>query len=546
MGATVSVISEELCRPVNASDLPPDVPVNAVDVSRLRELLHIAFKDGENLDDDALTPELAREVNDLLTKCANEPGIARLSNDPELRGMLEEQIEQEDPGENSSPGFVLGGGEWDLEASNSPAKDVSGSGDWGSRSLDWSTNATNQTFDMEMKSSPFSNSRDGGIQSKGGLNRARTQLDLSSSNDAVKRFSVRSLAHMHASALLVEPRSSMLGKSISGTDLDLLASDEPKSSPTPEKDRNKFPPASGNLRGGIGGSFDVSKLRPRAAPNRRGSGVTRLSTVMSQSHYDDDDSPEVKVNSIEPDGVPLSQAPAVVPLAQRGRPVPLSLGASNEDKGEQGPPPAANTQANAGRRRPVPLALSAEPSVGDGVGGGRRRPVPLGLNANAEVQGNDGGGGRYRPAPLDPSITEDADMAKFGDDEENDPLENSCILSKTGTLEYNNFRISTEGIVMSPSSGSGGSSDEQSFEPRQRNSIIDPHAGTQPFLLLQPLGCGASGSVAKSLHMATFQLVAIKTLPIFDAGKRRQMIKELKLLYKWKQDIQTQDDEASR
>ena len=44
MGATVSVISEELCRPVNASDLTPDIPVDALDVIRLRELLHIAFK----------------------------------------------------------------------------------------------------------------------------------------------------------------------------------------------------------------------------------------------------------------------------------------------------------------------------------------------------------------------------------------------------------------------------------------------------------------------------------------------------------------------
>jgi len=551
MGATVSVISEELCRPVNACDLTPDIPVDALDVIRLRELLHIAFKDGENLDDDALTPELAREVNQLLTKCAKEPGISRLSNDEVLRGLLEEQEEQA-PNEAEPSGGL-------------------GSEDWGSRSFDgnWSTSAS---LDLE--------GGGGSPSMKGGLNRARTQHDLSTGATTPKRFDVKSLARMHASSRFEGPRSSILGTSISMTDLTSLSPDKKESHDKrtlPTKEGSPMPPRGVSLSQ----NFDTMKLRPRAAP-RRGSGVSRLSTVMSQSHCDDDDSPEVKFSPAE-----LSRNTSLSPSLNdpldvavsaqlRGRPVPLSLGLSSENGGQQAPPPAANTQAQAGangeRRRPVPLALNQEPAATDGGGGrrrpvpltlnqepaatddggrGRRRPMPLALNSEPEptdTTGYSGSGGRQRPAPIDESMA----ASKFGEDEENDPLENSCVLSKTGTLEYNNFRISTEGIVQSPSeSGSvGGSFDSPSLgggvsrQSKVRHSIIDPAAGSQPFLLLQPLGCGASGSVAKSLHMATLQLVAIKTLPIFDAGKRRQMIKELKLLYKWKQDIQGLDDEG--
>jgi hypothetical protein len=50
-------------------------------------------------------------------------------------------------------------------------------------------------------------------------------------------------------------------------------------------------------------------------------------------------------------------------------------------------------------------------------------------------------------------------------------------------------------------------------------------------LMLCTLGQGASGIVYKSLHLPTFRIVAIKTIPVFDANKRAQMVKELNALY---------------
>ena len=94
MGATVSVISEELARPVDAADVPSCV--DPLKVSRLRRLLHVAFRDegGYELDDAALTPQLAREVDELLTDCAAEPGLTRLANDKILRRLLRQQARE--------------------------------------------------------------------------------------------------------------------------------------------------------------------------------------------------------------------------------------------------------------------------------------------------------------------------------------------------------------------------------------------------------------------------------------------------------------------
>ena len=87
MGATVSVIDEELTRPMDGEDLNCDGVIDIENVRRLRQLLHITFSSdkgdqlSESLNDAALTPSFAREINDLLTKCAGDPGIARLAND---------------------------------------------------------------------------------------------------------------------------------------------------------------------------------------------------------------------------------------------------------------------------------------------------------------------------------------------------------------------------------------------------------------------------------------------------------------------------------
>jgi hypothetical protein len=82
-------------------------------------LLHVAFRDegGYELDDSALTPQLAREVDELLADCAGEPGLARLANDKILRRLLRQQSNASDAAylensfENLSRSHIHGGGD---------------------------------------------------------------------------------------------------------------------------------------------------------------------------------------------------------------------------------------------------------------------------------------------------------------------------------------------------------------------------------------------------------------------------------------------------
>lgn len=51
------------------------------------------------------------------------------------------------------------------------------------------------------------------------------------------------------------------------------------------------------------------------------------------------------------------------------------------------------------------------------------------------------------------------------------------------------------------------------------------------FLVLARLGSGNSGAVHKALHVPSMRLVALKALPLYDAGRRAQVMRELKILY---------------
>ena len=50
-------------------------------------------------------------------------------------------------------------------------------------------------------------------------------------------------------------------------------------------------------------------------------------------------------------------------------------------------------------------------------------------------------------------------------------------------------------------------------------------------VVLTKLGQGASSIVYKAFDMSRIQLVALKTVPIFDREKRHQMVRELNSLY---------------
>ena len=45
------------------------------------------------------------------------------------------------------------------------------------------------------------------------------------------------------------------------------------------------------------------------------------------------------------------------------------------------------------------------------------------------------------------------------------------------------------------------------------------------------LGRGAGGVVWQALHVPSLRLVAVKTIPVFEEGRRHQMVRELRALY---------------
>ncbi|GBG30363.1 Mitogen-activated protein kinase kinase 1 [Hondaea fermentalgiana] len=89
----------------------------------------------------------------------------------------------------------------------------------------------------------------------------------------------------------------------------------------------------------------------------------------------------------------------------------------------------------------------------------------------------------------------------------------SFKVTETGSLNIQGFEIQESGITRAPSG-------------------VLPSLSTRDGLIrLSILGRGASGVVYEMLHEPTFSLVAVKSIPCFEQGKRKQMIKELKALY---------------
>jgi len=72
-----------------------------------------------------------------------------------------------------------------------------------------------------------------------------------------------------------------------------------------------------------------------------------------------------------------------------------------------------------------------------------------------------------------------------------------------------------------------------------RNGIRDTKTGeyilnicSDDFEMKEKVGTGASGHVYRALHIPTGRYVAIKSINVFDQAKRRQLVNDLKSLYK--------------
>jgi len=126
---------------------------------------------------------------------------------------------------------------------------------------------------------------------------------------------------------------------------------------------------------------------------------------------------------------------------------------------------------------------------------------------------------------------DDADWIQVSDDEGDDEdqrahqrislsllnhaAQQSYLLTKSGTLFVDGF---TGGIGKGGINTAGGST--SGLLPLQDRLVF-----------LCRLGAGASGVVYKALDMRDMRLVALKMIPMFDRGKRRQMVRELSALF---------------
>lgn len=94
-------------------------------------------------------------------------------------------------------------------------------------------------------------------------------------------------------------------------------------------------------------------------------------------------------------------------------------------------------------------------------------------------------------------------------------------LYEDGSVLLGQFKIGHEGLRNVADSA-------RSVRHRKRTA----KSFSESFVIIGPLGRGASGSVVEALHLPTFNLVAIKMLPVFTAEKRKQVAGELSVLYK--------------
>ena len=103
--------------------------------------------------------------------------------------------------------------------------------------------------------------------------------------------------------------------------------------------------------------------------------------------------------------------------------------------------------------------------------------------------------------------------AKVSSTKSND---NAYSIDAQGSLHVQGFELNESGIRRAP----------------EKEGILQPFFLKTRLLRLDMLGRGASGSVYKAIHLPTLRVVAVKVIPVFDAAKRKQMIQELKVLYK--------------
>jgi serine/threonine protein kinase len=142
-----------------------------------------------------------------------------------------------------------------------------------------------------------------------------------------------------------------------------------------------------------------------------------------------------------------------------------------------------------------------------------RPPGGSGGSGAGPREGEGAVGGRRTPE-IGSVAEEDAIGARLSDEAE---AEGRVVYSSVGgNFDLGGFTIGRDGLVRSPRN-----------RRRRRPSL---NAGDN-FVVLARLGSGNSSAVHKALHVPTMRLVALKALPLYDAERRAQVMRELRILY---------------
>ena len=100
----------------------------------------------------------------------------------------------------------------------------------------------------------------------------------------------------------------------------------------------------------------------------------------------------------------------------------------------------------------------------------------------------------------------------------------SFMLSQSGSFHTNDFKVNKGGLTVgknpSPDFAAGAAS-------RSAGSSVQSLADLET---LNELGAGASGTVFRTRHRLTGEILAVKQVTILDKPKRDQVVTELKML----------------
>jgi hypothetical protein len=128
-------------------------------------------------------------------------------------------------------------------------------------------------------------------------------------------------------------------------------------------------------------------------------------------------------------------------------------------------------------------------------------------------------------------------------------------ISKSGTIQIAGFEIRRSGLLATPlkarkqqqqlqqqqqhAPGNGGSGVGGGDGAMCEGEILSTQLADGGLLLglqdalapLTVLGRGAGGTVWQAVHVPSLRVVAVKTIPVFEEGRRHQMVRELRALY---------------